>query len=54
MTPFSSARPACVPRSHRLLAPALPRLGVLSVNELGPQVKIDRIGVVSVSPAQVV
>jgi hypothetical protein len=28
--------------------------GILSVNELGPQVKIDRIGVVSVIPAQVV
>ncbi len=42
------------PSLRRLLAPALPRLGVLSVNELGPQVKIDRIGVVSVSPAQVV
>ncbi len=42
------------PSLRRLLAPALPRLGVLSVNELGPQVKIERIGVVSVSPAQVV
>jgi flagellar biosynthesis protein FlhA len=42
------------PSLRRLLAPALPRLGVLSVNELGPQVKIERIGVISVSPAQVV
>jgi flagellar biosynthesis protein FlhA len=42
------------PSLRRLLSPALPRLGVLSVNELGPQVKIERIGVVSVSPAQVV
>ena len=42
------------PSLRRLLAPALPRLGVLSVNELGPQIKIDRIGVVSVQPAQVV
>jgi flagellar biosynthesis protein FlhA len=42
------------PSLHRLLTTALPRLGVLSVNELGPQVKIDRIGVVSVSPAQVI
>jgi len=42
------------PSLHRLLAPALPRLGVLSVNELGPQVKLDRIGVVNVTPAEVV
>jgi flagellar biosynthesis protein FlhA len=42
------------PSLRRLLSPAMPRLGVLSVNELGPQVKIERIGVVSVSPAQVV
>src|SRR5580692_6921098 len=42
------------PSLRRLLAPALPRLGVLSVNELGPQVKIERIGVISVTPAQVV
>ena len=42
------------PSLRRLLAPALPRLGVLSVNELGPQVKLDRIGVVNVTPAEVV
>jgi flagellar biosynthesis protein FlhA len=42
------------PSLRRLLAPALPRLAVLSVNELGPQVKLDRIGVVNVTPAEVV
>ena len=42
------------PSLRRLLAPALPRLGVLSINELGPQVKLERIGVVSVTPAEVV
>ena len=42
------------PSLRRLLSPALPRLGVLSVNELGPQVKLERIGVVSVTPAEVV
>jgi RNA polymerase sigma factor (sigma-70 family) len=36
------------PALRRLLAAAVPRLGVLSVNELGPQVKLDRIGVVNV------
>ena len=36
------------PAIRRLLAAAVPRLGVLSVNELGPQVKLDRIGVVNV------
>jgi flagellar biosynthesis protein FlhA len=42
------------PSLRRLLAPALPRLAVLSVNELGPQVRLDRIGVVNVTPAEVV
>jgi len=42
------------PSLHRLLATSLPRLGVLSVNELGPQVKLDRIGVVNVTAAEVV
>ncbi len=43
------------PALRRLLAAAVPRLGVLSVNELGPQVKVDRIGVVNVaSPAEAV
>ncbi len=37
------------PALRRLLAAAVPRLGVLSVNELGPQVKVDRIGVVNVA-----
>jgi len=36
------------PAIRRLLAAAVQRLGVLSVNELGPQVKLDRIGVVNV------
>ena len=39
------------PALRRLLAAAVPRLGVLSVNELGPQVKVDRIGVVNVASA---
>ena len=60
--PRSTSRDAVLICASRLrpvatapaLAGALPRLGVLSVNELGPQVKIERIGVVSVSPAQVV
>jgi len=39
------------PSLHRLLAATVPRLGVLSVNELNPQVKIDRIGVVNVIAA---
>lgn len=43
------------PALRRLLAVAVPRLGVLSVNELGPQVRVDRIGVVNiVSPAEAV
>ena len=53
-TPYSSARSRLRPSLRRLLAPALPRLAVLSVNELGPQVKLDRIGVVNVTPAEVV
>ena len=39
------------PALHRLLAPALPRLAVLSVNELGPQIRVDRIGVINVASA---
>jgi flagellar biosynthesis protein FlhA len=39
------------PALRRLLAAAVPRLGVLSVNELGPQVTLDRIGVVNVVQA---
>jgi len=43
------------PALRRLLAGAVPRLGVLSVNELGPQVKVDRIGVVNIaSPAEAI
>ncbi len=43
------------PALRRLLGTAVPRLGVLSVNELGPQVKIDRIGVVNiVNPVEAV
>ncbi|HYA67305.1 MAG TPA: FHIPEP family type III secretion protein, partial [Acidimicrobiales bacterium] len=42
------------PSLRRLLAPALPRLGVLSINELGPQLKLERIGVVNVAAAEVV
>ena len=34
---------------QRMLAAGAPRLGVLSINELGPQVKVERIGVVSVA-----
>ncbi|HXX90051.1 MAG TPA: flagellar biosynthesis protein FlhA [Acidimicrobiales bacterium] len=39
------------PAIRRLLGAAVPRLGVLSVNELGPQVKLDRIGVVNIVSA---
>jgi flagellar biosynthesis protein FlhA len=43
------------PALRRLLSAAVPRLGVLSVNELGPQVRVDRIGVVNIaSPAEAV
>lgn len=43
------------PALRRMLAAAVPRLGVLSVSELGPQVKVDRIGVVNIaSPAEAV
>ncbi len=41
------------PALRRLLATALPRLGVLAVGELGPQVVPDRIGVVSFASAPV-
>ncbi|MHB1787242.1 MAG: flagellar biosynthesis protein FlhA [Acidimicrobiales bacterium] len=34
------------PALHRLLRGPVPRLGILAVNEMGPQVKPDRIGVV--------
>jgi len=37
------------PALHRLLATGAPRLGILSINELGPNVKIERIGVVNVT-----
>jgi flagellar biosynthesis protein FlhA len=37
------------PALRRLLAAAVPRLGILSVNELGPQVRLDRVGVVSLA-----
>ncbi len=39
------------PSLHRMLSPAVPRLAVLSVNELGPQVRVDRIGVINVANA---
>ncbi len=34
------------PAAHRLLAGPVPRLGVLAVNEIGPQVQLERIGTV--------
>ncbi len=34
------------PAVHRLLAGPVPRLGVLAVNEIGPQVQLERIGTV--------
>ncbi|HXW34434.1 MAG TPA: flagellar biosynthesis protein FlhA [Acidimicrobiales bacterium] len=36
------------PALRRLLGAAMPRLGIMSVSELGPQVKLDRIGVVNI------
>jgi flagellar biosynthesis protein FlhA len=39
------------PALRRLLGVAVPRLGILSVGELGPQVKLDRIGVVNIVSA---
>jgi flagellar biosynthesis protein FlhA len=35
------------PALHRLLSPVTPRLGVVSVNELTPQVRVHRVGTVS-------
>ncbi len=35
------------PAAHRLLRGTIPRLGVMAVNEVGPQVQLDRIGVVN-------
>ncbi len=41
------------PALHRLLKAVAPRLGVLSVDELGPEVRPERIGVVTYSEAAV-
>jgi flagellar biosynthesis protein FlhA len=41
------------PALRRLFSSATPRLGVLSINEVGPQVRLERIGVVNVVPETV-
>lgn len=40
------------PALARLFAVAIPRLVVMSVNEIGRQVQLDRIGVVNGVPAE--
>ncbi|HEX5268675.1 MAG TPA: FHIPEP family type III secretion protein, partial [Acidimicrobiales bacterium] len=42
------------PALHRLVRAAAPRLPVMSVNELGPYVRPDKIGVVNLAVAATV
>lgn len=45
--PVLAVAPALRPAMHRLFAAALPRMGVMSINEISSHVQIERSGVVS-------
>ncbi len=55
LTPVLVSAAKLRPALHRLLSPAAPRLGVLSVNEITPQTRIHRLGTLGApSPAATV